>query len=99
MKLLRRIFKGKVLPEDAPDPVREPDPVVPVDSDPELGSLPVTGPLTDEGVMFAWMTPEILVNRDQRFLNLRRRELHLGGVPYAHAGETPDGRWLYRHDH
>ena len=63
-------------------------------------SPPVPALRTDEGVVFAWMTTELIVNmapKDELY-NRRRRELHINGVGFSHVDETTAGHWIYRHD-
>ena len=60
-----------------------------------------THPLSDEGVLFEYITPRMIVNFTDATVdtyNAHRRELHVNGLTFSHVAETPDGHWTYRHD-
>ena len=60
-----------------------------------------THPLSDEGVLFEYITTDVIVNftdAETDVYNAHRRELHVNGRVFQHVAEDPHGHWLYRLD-
>lgn len=98
-----KLFKLRASAPPAPETV-EPT-VEPAESSGPLVIMddPVTTdgrvhPVSDEGIAFAWMTTDLIVNMASEFYDAHRRELHINGQTFAHVSETLEGHWVYRHD-
>ena len=64
---------------------------------PSRAIQPLPSDATDEGIPFAYLDHETIVNLSGDWYDQRRRELHVAGKSFSHVAEAAAGR-VYRYD-